>query len=318
MNTHKNARLTPYSREELVRCVLQEGTTVRDAAAAFGVFKTTARKWITRFRAEGADGLENRSSRPHRLHSSIPEHILCRIAALRLQRWTGKRIAAERGISASTVSHHLRLLKLSKMKDIEPRPAIIRYERETSGEIMHIDIKALRCFTKPGHRVTGRHTGTVHTPGAGWEYLHVAIDDHSRISFVSMMPDQTSRSAIAFLQVAIGYYQSLGVTVKGIMTDNGPCYTSKFFRKACARLDIRHRRTRPYTPRTNGKAERFIQTALREWAYAAVYQTSLERHDRLPVWIHRYHWHRPHSSLKGKAPISRLGLSGNNLADLHR
>ena len=197
-----------------MRRVLQEGTTVRDAAAAFGVSKMTAHKWITRFRAEGVDGLENRSSRLHRLHSSIPEHLLGQIAALRLQRWTGKRIAAELGISASTVSHHLRLLKLSRMKDIEPGPAIIRYERETSGEIIHIDIKALRCFAKPGHRVTGRHTGMLHTSGAGWEYLHVAIDDHSRISFASMMPDQTSRSAIIFLQAAIGYYQSLGVNCR--------------------------------------------------------------------------------------------------------
>ena len=204
------------------------------------------------------------------------------------------------------------------MKDLEPRPAIIRYERVTSGEIIHMDIKALRCFAKPGHRVTGRHTGTVHTPGAGWEYLHVAIDDHSRISFVSMMPDQTSRNAaVAFFQAAIGSYQSLGAGVKGIMIDNGPCYPSRVFRKACARLDIRYIRTRLYTPRTNGKAECFIPTALREWAYATVYQTFLERRDWLPVWIHRYNWHRPHSSLKGKAPISRLGLSGNNLADLH-
>ena len=218
MNTHKNARLTPYSREELVRRALREGMTVKDPADAFGVSRTTVRKWITRFRAEGADGFENRYSRPHRLYSSISERILGRIVALRFQRWTGKRIAAERGISASTVSHHLRFLKLSRMKDLEPRPAIIRYERKTSGEIIHMDIKALRCFAKSGYR-TGRHTETVHTPRAGWEYLHVAIDDHSRISFVSMMPDQTSRSAIAFLQAAIGYYQSLGVTVKGIMTD---------------------------------------------------------------------------------------------------
>ena len=151
-----------------------------------------------------------------------------------------------------------------------------------------MDIKALRCFTKPRHRVTGRRTGMAHIPETEWEYLHVAIDDHSRISFVRLMPDQTSRSAIAFLQAGIGDYQSLGVTVKGIMTDNGPCYTSRVFRKACARLDIRHRRTRPYTPRTNGKAESFIQTALREWAYATAYQTSLERCDGLPVWIHRY------------------------------
>ena len=141
----------------------------------------------------------------------------------------------------------------------------------------------LASLFQPGHRVTGRHIETVHTPIAGWEYLHVAIGDDSRISFARLMPDQTSRSTIAFLQAAIGYYQSLGVTVKGIMTDNGPCYPSRVFRKACARLDIRHRRTRPYTPRTNGKAERFIQTALREWAYATAYQTSLERRDRLPV-----------------------------------
>ena len=206
-----------------------------------------------------------------------------RIATLRLQRWTGKRIAAERGISASAVSHHLRFLKLTRMKDLELRPAIIRYERKTSDEIIHMDIKVLRCFAKPGHRVTGRHTETVHTPRAGWEYLHVAIDDHSRISFVRLMSDPTSRSPVAFLQAAIGCYQSLGVTMKGVMTDNGPCYTSRVFRKACARLDIRHRRTRPCTPRTNGKAERFIQTAFREWTYATAYQTSLERRDRLPV-----------------------------------
>ena len=165
------------------------------------------------------------------------------------------------------------------MKNLESRPAIIRCERKTSGAIIHMDIKALRCFVKPGHRMTGWHTGTVHTPGAGWEYLHVAIDDHARISFVRLMPDQTFRNAIAFLPAAIGYYQSQGVTVKGIMTDNRACYTSKLSRKACARLDIQHRHTRPYTPRTNGKAGHFIQTALREWAYATVYQTSLERRD---------------------------------------
>ena len=257
--------------------------------------------------------LRTGTPRLHRPRSSIPEHTLGQIVALRLQRWTGKRIAAERGIEAPTVSHHLRFLKLSRMKDLKLHPAIIHYERKTSGEITHMDIKALRCFAKPGHRVTGRHTGMGHTPGARWEYLHVATDDLSRISFVRLMPDQTSRSATAFLQVAIGYYQSLGVTVQGVMTDNGPCYTSRIFRKACARLDIQHRRIRPCTPGTNGKAECFIQTALREWAYVNACQTSLKYHGQLPVWVHRYNWYRPHSSLKGKAPISRLGLSQTTL-----
>ena len=317
MDIHKNAPLTPLGRAELVRRVLEEGQTRTAVAAALGVCCKTVRKWVERFQAEGPEGLRDRSSRPHRLRRPTPEPIVKRIEALRRERWTGQQIAAEVAVSPATVSRVLRRLGLNKLKTLEPAEPVRRYERDRPGEIIHIDIKKLGKFSRTGHRITGNRTGQSSTRGIGWEYVHVCIDDHSRIAFSQILPDEKKESATAFLKAAVAYYQSLGVMVQRVMTDNGSCYRSKTFAKACRRLKLKHIRTKPYTPKTNGKAERFIQTALREWAYARAYQTSDQRAGDLPTFLHRYNWHRPHASLKAKTPISRLGLSEDNLLRLH-
>ena len=192
-----------------------------------------------------------------------------------------------------------------------------RYQRDRPGELIHIDIKKLGRFDRIGHRITGRQTGIATSRASGWEFVHVCIDDASRIAFSKVMKTQRKACAVAFLKAAVAYYQSLGVKVARVMTDNGSCYRSKAFCKACRDLGLKHIRTRPYTPRTNGKAERFIQTALREWAYAQAYDTSALRAAELPFWLHRYNWHRPHGSLKSKPPVSRLALTEDNLLRLH-
>ena len=317
MNIHKNARLTPHSRAELVRRVIVEGQSPKAVAAAFGVSERTVCKWISRFRAQGHPGLVDRSSRPRRLHRPTPAAVIERIETLRRQRWTGEQIASETGVSPATVSRILRRLGLNSLKALEPAEPVRRYERETPGELIHIDIKKLGRFARVGHRITGDRTGHSNSRAPGWEFVHVCIDDHSRVAFSKIMPDERKASATAFLFAAVAYYKSLGVTVQRVMTDNGSCYLSKDFADACKQLKIRHIRTRPYTPKTNGKAERFIQTALREWAYAQAYPTSNHRAAELPMWMHRYNWHRPHGSLNAKPPISRLGLSRNNLLRLH-
>ena len=317
MNIHKNARLTPHSRAELVRRVMEEGQSPKAVATAFGVSVKTVNKWVKRSKAEGPQGLLDRSSRPHKLHQPTPAAVIERIAELRRQRWTGDQIAREVGVSPATVSRVLKRLGLNKLKALEPAEPVRRYERENPGELIHIDIKKLGRFDKVGHRITGLRAEQARTRRAGWEFVHVCIDDASRVAFTQIMPNERKESAIAFLEAAIAYYQRLGVTVQRVMTDNGSCYRSKAFRKACKRLGLTHIRTRPYTPKTNGKAERFIQTALREWAYAQAYPTSAHRADQLPVWLHRYNWHRPHGSLQSKTPISRLGLTANNLLSLH-
>lgn len=315
MNVHKNARLTPWGRERLARAVLS-GQTPEAAARAAGVCPRTARKWVARLEAEGIEGLKDRSSRPHRLHRPTAMAVIERIETLRRQRWTGKQIAAELRVSPATVSRILRRLGLNRIAALEPAEPIRRYEREHPGELIHIDIKKLGRFDKIGHRITGdRQAGR--SRAVGWEFVHVSIDDASRIGFSQILPDEKKESAVAFLRAAVAYYLSLGVTVARVMTDNGSCYRSKAFRRACRELGLKHVRTRPYTPKTNGKAERFIQTALREWAYAQAYPSSTRRAQELPVWLHRYNWHRPHSSLKSKPPISRLALDRDNLLRLH-
>lgn len=236
---------------------------------------------------------------------------------MRRQRWTGKQIAAETRVSPATVSRVLRRLGLNKLSALEPEP-VRRYEREKPGELIHIDIKKLGRIGSVGHRITGRQTGVVNRhPGIGWEFVPVCIDDASRIAFSKVMKDERKASAVAFLETAVAYYASLGIKVERVMTDNGSCYLSRDFTKACKKLRVKHIRTKPYTPKTNGKAERFIQTSLREWAYARAYNTSAERTAELPRWLHRYNWHRPHGSIGAKPPISRLGLTGNNLLRLH-
>ena len=316
MNVHKNARTTVRGRAELVRRVLEEGQAVTAVAAAFGVDVKTVYKWVERFQAEGPKGLEDRSSRPRRLRDPTPAEAVERIIALRRERRTGEQIAREVGVSASTVSRILREAKLSRAKDLEPAWPVVRYERELPGELIHLDIKKLGRFEAEGHRVTGdRQAGR--SRGAGWEFVHVCIDDASRIAFSQILPDEKKESAVAFLRAAIAYYLSLGVVVARVMTDNGSCYRSRAFRKVCAGLGLKHIRTRPYTPKTNGKAERFIQTALREWAYANAYPTSDHRAAELPLWLHRYNWHRPHGGIKSHTPISRLGLDRDNLLKLY-
>jgi len=316
MDIHQNARLTPHSRAELVRRVLDEGQTPKAVATAFGVCAKTVRKWVARFQADGPAGLQDRSSRPHRLRRPTPKAVVGRIVALRRERRTGQQIAAELGVAPATVSRILRCLGLNRLKDLEPAEPVRRYERKTPGELLHIDIKKLGRFDRPGHRVT-RDRQQGESRGAGWEYVHVCIDDHSRIAFSQILPDEKKESATAFLEAAVAYYNRLGIIVEQVMTDNGSCYISSAFAKACRKRGLKHIRTRPYTPRTNGKAERFIQTALREWAYARAYQSSDQRARHLPDWLHAYNWHRPHGSLKAKPPISRLRLTEDNLLRLH-
>jgi transposase InsO family protein len=315
MDIHENARLTPRGREHVVQ-LMRSGQTPEAAARAVGVCPRTARKWLERYDREGVAGLRDRSSRPHRLRSPTPRPVVDRIEALRRQRMTGKQIAKEVGVSAATVSRVLQRLGLSDLKVLEPVQPVRRYEREHPGELIHIDIKKLGRFLRPGHRITGdRQKGE--SRGAGHEFVHVAIDDASRLAFTQIRCDQKKESAIAFLRDALSYYRSLGMKVIGIMTDNGSCYRAKAFIKMCRKLGLKHIFTRPYRPQTNGKAERFIQTALREWAYARAYDTSDQRADDLPIWLHHYNWHRPHGSLQAKPPISRLGLQQDDLLRFH-
>lgn len=226
-------------------------------------------------------------------------------------------IARQTGVSAATVSRVLKRAGLSRLKDIELAQPVRRYERETPGEMIHIDIKKLGRFERVGHRITGDRAGQSNSRGIGWEFVHVCVDDASRVAFSQVLPDERKESAIAFLKAAVAYYASLGIVVERVMTDNGSCYRSEAFAKACRKLGLKHIRTKPYTPKTNGKAERFIQTSLREWAYAQAYQTSRHRKAELIPWLHRYNWHRPHAGIGDKVPISRLGLPDDNLSRLH-
>ncbi len=325
MDVHKNARLTPAGREGMVRRAVEGGQTAKALSEAVGVCPRTVRTWIRRYQAEGVAGLRDRSSRPHRLRRPTPAEIVARIEALRRQRWTGAQIAREAGVSKATISRVLRRLGLNRLRALEPAAPVRRYERQHPGELIHIDIKKLGRFNRIGHRITGDRTRQSSARGvrdgkpwgAGWEFVHVCIDDASRLAFSRVMKDERKASAVAFLKAAVAYYANLGITVQRVMTDNGSCYKSRAFARACKRLGLKHIRTKPYTPRTNGKAERFIQTALREWAYARAYNTSDQRKAELPNWIHRYNWHRPHGSIGAVPPISRLGLTENNLLRLH-
>ena len=286
-----------------------------EAAAEHRLSRQSAAKWVRRYREQGVDGLKDRSSRPRRLRQpTSPEQVLL-VETLRRERWTGVRIAQQTGLSRSTVSRILARARLSRMPDLEPPVPVQRYEHAHPGDLLHLDIKRLVKIARPSHRVTGNRRDTV--KGIGAEYVHVAIDDHSRIAFSAIYPDQTRASVLHFLHAALAYYARLGIHFKAVLTDNGTSYRSYAFADACKQLNLKHRRTRPYTPRTNGKAERFIQTALREWAYAQTFQNSEEREQQLAPWIHQYNFHRPHSSLARSPPISRSALDVNNLLRLH-
>jgi len=316
MNIHQNARLTPRGRERLVLAILS-GQTPEAAARAAGVCPRTARKWLKRYQQGGPAGLADRSSRPKRMRCPTPPEKAAQVVDLRRQRLPGKEIAARMGLSAATVSRILQKARLSRARDLDPPTPPNRYEHAKPGAMIHMDVKKLGRFSGIGHRITGDRSTATRTVGRGWEFVHVAIDDNSRLAFSKIMPDEKQDSAIAFLKAARAYYQSLGIKIERVMTDNGSCYKARNFAKACKRRGIKHVRTKPYTPRTNGKAERFIKTALTEWAYAQAFETSELRAAELPKWLHRYNHHRPHSAIGDKPPISRIPKTGNNLLRAH-
>jgi transposase InsO family protein len=314
MNTHKNARLTFARRLEMVQDITQRGVSRAAAAQSQNVSLPTVLKWLGRYLAQGEVGLRDRSSRPRLSPRSIAPATALAIVEVRRHRLTQARIAASLGVSKSTVGRVLARAGLSHLRDLDPIVPVVRYEHAAAGDLLHIDIKKLGRIRRPSHRVTGNRRDTF--DGAGWEYLFVAIDDHARIGFTDMYPDETKVSATQFMRNAVAYYKSLGVQVKGLLTDNGSAFRSRDFAQTCTELRVKHRFTRPYRPQTNGKAERFIQSALREWAYGFIYQNSLQRTDQLDAWIHHYNWHRPHQGIGGVAPMSRLKTSCNNLLTL--
>ncbi len=316
MKVHENARLTPRGREILISR-LERGETAMDVATSMGVSASTVYKWRRRYRAEAVAGLRDRSSRPNISPNRTPDDIEAKVIALRKARRIYHRIAAEVGVSRATVGRILVRHGLNRWRDLEPAEPVRRYERDRPGEMIHLDIKKLGRFNKVGHRITGDRHGQSNSRGVGWEFVHVCIDDHSRLGCAHIMPDEKKESAIAALKAALAWYATMGITVERVMTDNGSCYKSFAFRDACKALGLKHIRTKPYTPKTNGKAERFIQSSLREWAYARAYETSDQRENELPHWLHHYNWHRPHAGIKGKQPISRAGLDVNKLMRLH-
>jgi transposase InsO family protein len=315
MKYHPLARTTVYLREQLAKSVVEGRLSLKEAAAEFKLSRQSAGKWVKRYRELGVEGLADRTSRPHRLAHQSPVELVQRVEKMRREGWTGLRIAKTTGLSSATVSRMLTRLRLNKKHMIESKPPPLRYERAAPGDLLHLDIKKFARIVKAGHRITGDLRDE--TRGAGWEFLYVAVDDHSRIAFTAMYPDEKAVSSTDFLQKAAAYFERFGITVRRVLTDNGPCFIANLFRDACRALGITPKRTRHYRPQTNGKAERFIQTAIREWAYARRYENSKQRLDELMPWTHQYNWHRPHTSLQHKTPITRSGLDVNNLSILH-
>jgi len=315
MNTHKHARLTFLRRLEMVEDITKRGLSAAQSAAAHGVSAVTARKWLGRYLAGGVEALADKSSRPSRSPRAIDPSVALAIIELRQKLFTQSRIATYLGVSKATVSRVLRRAGLSRFSDLAPIDAVQRYERDAPGDLLHIDIKKLGKFSDVGHRITGDYRKR--TKGLGWEYLFVAIDDHARVAFTAMRPDERKDSAESFLREAVEYFAKLGVSVQRVLTDNGPAFHSFAFRDACLELGIKQKFTRAYRPQTNGKAERFIQSALREWAYGRAYATSEVRRAALPAWNHFYNWHRPHHGIGCLPPMSRIKRSRKNLLTLH-
>ena len=311
MNSHKNARTTFEGRKLLIERIAVMG--LMPAAEAAGISVRTARKWRDRFEQEGLAGLLDRSSRPLKTRSTVESELAARIEQLRRARMPMRRIAAVVGRSVATISRLLAGVGLSSLRALEPQVPAVRYERDAPGELLHMDTKKLGRIVHPSHRITGDRRDT--SRGAGWEFAHVAIDDHSRCGFVQMHNDERKESAVQALKAAVAHYRALGVTVKRLLTDNGSAYRSRLFAKTCQALGIKHTFTRPYRPQTNGKAERFIQTCLREWAYGRIWSNSAERTAWLPSFLAYYNARRPHSALGHKPPASRL--YGNNLLQLN-
>jgi len=302
VNSHKNAKLTARGREEMIRRMgYQPAATV---ASGFGVSVRTARKWMRRFRQGGVASLADRSSRPQRCRSGLTEQDLRFIWSLRKARLTGDEIAEHLGICRSSVYRALRKRGCSKLSSLEEKEPIQRYQWEKPGQLLHLDIKRLGKIDGVGRKKAG--TRQVRRRRPGWEYLHVCVDDASRAAYTGVLPDETADSAIEFLWFAVAWYASHGIKVERILTDNGSCHRSWKFRDACKEFGIKHKRTRPYRPQTNGKAERFIKTALKEWAYAQTYTHSWKRTAYLPSWTHRYNYLRPHTALGRKPPASKM------------
>jgi len=309
----------------MVRRVLEEGIALTEAAEAAGVSARTAGKWVRRYRAEGEAGLLDRSSAPKHVHNATAPDRVEAIVALRRVRLTGPEIAETLEMATSTVSAVLKRIGLGKLSRLEPAEPVRRYERSRPGELIHIDVKKLgRISAKgAGHRVTGRRNTEIKrgSDGAlrtGWERVHVCVDDATRLAYVEVLPDEKAATAIGFLRRALAFYRSHGITVEGLMTDNGSAYRSAAHAVACRAMGIKHIRTQPYRPQTNGKAERFIRTMLGEWAYAAVYGSSPERAAALSGWIERYNYRRRHGALGHRPPIQRLReLTGNNVTGIY-
>ena|SRR5438876_1899462 len=303
MELHKNARTCPASRMLLVQRI-RAGMPVTSAAEAAGVNRRTASKWKTRYQQAGEAALVDRSSRPHRCPGQTHPVVVEEILRLRRRRQTGPQIASRVGLSPATVARVLAREGLSRLKNLDPKEPVRRYQRDHPGELIHIDTKKLGRIQVIGHRITGNRKQ--HGRRAGWEFVHVAIDDASRLAYAEVLANERSPTAAAFLRRLVAWYASCGVKVSGIMTDNGSCYRSHRFDSVCKRLGLRHLRTQPYRPCTNGKAERFIQTLLRGWAYHRPYPTSVQRTLRLPNFLSYYNHRRPHASLSNKTPASRL------------
>ncbi len=301
MNVHKNARSCPASRALLIKRVSEQGWSVRAASEAVGMSDRRGREWLRR--ANGGEPLNDRSSRPHSTLSTAPA-IRTRILALRREWLTVRQIASVVGVSPSTAARVCRAGGLSRLKQLDAPPPPVRYQRDRPGELLHIDVKRLGRFDQPGHRVTRRRS--YGSPEQGFEFVHVATDDASRVTYAEILPDECAGSAMIFLINAVAWFARHGVTVERLMSDNGSAYVSYRFRDLCQAMNVRHVRIRPHRPQTNGKVERFIQTLLREWAYRFSYNSSAERERWLEPYLHFYNFHRAHSALSYNAPISRL------------
>jgi transposase InsO family protein len=303
MQLHRNARTTPVTRQLMAQRVIRDQWTCTETAEAFGVSTRTVSKWVHRHRTDGIAGLEDRSSRPFRSPTITAPALVTAIQQLRTDHgvpaWL---IGRALGVPRSTVSAWIRRLGLQRVTAV-PQP-VQRYEWPRIGDMLHLDIKPLGRIGRVGHRIHGDRRQRAR--GVGWEYVHVAVDDHSRVAYVEVLPDQQGPTCAAFLRRAVAWWAHRKVAVRRVLTDNGSGYLSRLFRDACGQLQVRHRRTRPYTPRTNGKAERFIQTLLREWAYATAYDDSHARRQALRPWLRYYNRERPHASLDYLAPWSRL------------
>ena len=312
MNVHKNARLTPLGRVLLAQRI-QSGWSVERAATAGGVSKRTAHRWLGRYRG-GDLALGDRSSAPRHCRHRLAASSVTAIERLRRERLTGLQIAQALGLARSTVGLVLRRLGLGRLAQLEPKPPVIRYERERPGEMLHLDTKKLGRFEQIGHRFVPRgHSPQVNKGKHGWDYVHVAIDDASRLAYTEVLGSEGQHDSCLFLERALSWFTALGIGVERVMTDNGSAYRSKLFAKALHMAGVRHIRTRPYTPRTNGKAERFIQSSLREWAYARPYLSSDERNFAATDWMHFYNLARPHYGIGRITPWQRVNnLLGND------